>query len=127
MVCVRFQDRDASQGERDASTALKSRCGLRLMSFSASARCWVVEDMVAEGWRLEMETEMGFVVEKKWLRLDGSEGRIEVLNTCLAVNLLLDIDDGWAIASIRGKHNIYICGTKLENTGYGICKADADN
>lgn len=74
MVCVRFQDRDASQGERDASTALKSRCGLRLMSFSASARCWVVEDMVAEGWRLEMETEMGFVVEKKWLRLDGSEG-----------------------------------------------------
>jgi len=30
--------------------------------------------MVAEGWRLEMEIEMGFVVEKKWLRLDGSEG-----------------------------------------------------
>lgn len=53
--------------------------------------------------------------------------RIEVLNTCLAVNLLVDIDDGWAIDLMRGKHKIYIYNTNLENTGYGICKTDADN
>lgn len=38
-VWVRFQVLEASQGERLASTVLKSLWGLRFMSFSASARC----------------------------------------------------------------------------------------
>lgn len=61
-VWVTVQDLLSSQGERLASTNLKSRCGLRFMSFSASARCWLVEDMVGEVWSLEMGFVFVFVV-----------------------------------------------------------------
>lgn len=37
-VCVKWKELVLSNGGRDASTALKSPCGLRLISFSASAR-----------------------------------------------------------------------------------------